>query len=160
MLEPWYTILMNSLQTKVVFIYGIIALLVFVKGLYKSTKEKNPYRETRYLSWMGIFVWGDAVVFGLFWFLSSLISYLLKDWLLFLLIISVFWIVRSLGETIYCFNQQFSNINRNPPERLRGYQFFKNDSIWFVYQISWQCVNGCMAVATIYLANLWLKNNF
>lgn len=151
---------MNNLQTSAVAIYGIISFIVFIKGFFESANKKNPFGETPFLFWAGIFVWGDAVIFGLFWFLSSFICYLLKDWILFLLTISVFWVVRSLGETIYWFNQQFSTLNRNPPEKLRGYKFFKNDSIWFIYQIFWQCITVVSIITTIYLASSWLKTIF
>lgn len=150
---------MDTWQQITIIIYSLLSFLVFIKGLYQSTKKKNAYGKTASLFWLGIFVWGDAVIFGLFWFLSSLFSLLTNDWLLFLLVISVFWLVRSLGETIYWFNQQFSQINRNPPERLLGYKFFKNDSIWFGYQITWQCITIMSVITTLYLANLWLKGN-
>jgi len=145
-------------QKYIVIGYASLALLLFVKGVFESIRKKNPYVETPFLFWMGIFVWGDAVVFGLFWFLTSLFFYLLGDWMLFLLFVSIFWIVRSVGETIYWINQQYSDINRNPPERLRGYRFFGNDSIWFIYQITWQCIVIISVITTIYFANLWLKN--
>lgn len=151
---------MNGLQITAVVIYGMISFLVFIKGFFESAKKKNSFRETPFLFWAGIFVWGDAVIFGLFWFLSSLVCYFSKDWILFLLVISVFWVVRSLGETIYWFNQQFSTLNRNPPEKLRGYQFFKNDSIWFIYQIFWQCITVVSIITTIFLASSWLKTIF
>lgn len=148
---------MDFWQKWVVLVFSLFSLLVSIKGFYESAKKNNSYGETVPLVWMGIFVWGDAVIFGLFWFLAALICFLLKDWVLFLLIISVFWLVRSLGETIYYFNQQFSTINRQPPKKLRGYQFFKNDAIWFVYQIFCQCLTVVSIITTIYLANLWLK---
>jgi len=151
---------MDIWERGVILTYGFISFLVFLKGLFESIRKKNSFGETPFLFWIGIFVWGDGVIYGLFWFLSSLVCYLLKDWVLFLLIISVFWVVRSLGETIYWLNQQFSTINRNSPEKLRGYQFFKNDSIWFVYQIFWQCITVVSIITTIYLATSWLKNIF
>lgn len=147
---------MNIFHQTIIFAYGLVSFLAFLKGLYDTRNKKNAFGLTPYLSILGIFVWGDAVVFGLFWTLISIISLFLKDWYLFLLIISVFWLVRSLGETIYWLNQQFSKINRNPPEKLFGYFFFQNDSIWFAYQIYWQCVTIVSVVFTIYFANLWL----
>lgn len=147
---------MKFWQTEILIVYGLLSFLAFIKGLYESAGKNNAYGQTPWLFWMGIFAWGDAVIFGLFWFLSSTLAYLLNDWLLFLLLISVFWLVRSLGETFYWFNQQFSRIERNPPNRLRGYKLFKNDSIWFVYQIAWQCVTVVTVITTIYLGNLWI----
>ena len=104
----------------------------------------------------GIFVWGDATVFGIFWFLASITTLLLNDWILFLLVFSVFWVVRSLGETIYWFNQQFSKVIQWPPEKLPFFKFFHNDSIWFVYQI----VNQCITVVSIIVSISYVGINF
>lgn len=149
---------MNSIQTYIIWIYAFISLVVFIKGFYEVAKKHNPFGESFVLFLMGVFVWGDALVLGLFWFLVSLFVLVLKDWILFLLIFSVFWVVRSLGEVIYWFSHQFSTVVRNPPETLLGYRLFKNDSIWFVYQIIWQCILTISLVATIFLARLWNLN--
>ena len=145
-------------QKIILFSYAVLNLTIFVKGYHECKYRKNVYKLASYLAPLGIFVWGDAVVFGLFWTLASLISFLLKDWALFLLIISIFWVVRSLGETIYWFNQQFSTIVRSPPNKLCFYWLFQNDSIWFVYQILWQCVTVVSIISSIYFGNFWLKS--
>lgn len=145
---------MNSLQNIFITLYGFISLLVFIRGFYEVAKKHNPFGESFVLFWMGVFVWGDALVLGLFWFLVSIFVFVLKDWILFLLIFSVFWVVRSLGEVVYWFSHQFSTVVRNPPETLLGYRLFKNDSIWFVYQIVWQCILVLSIVTTIYLAKI------
>ena len=149
---------MANWQKMIIVIWGVSSFILFVKGLKESKDNKNAYGLTPSLFPWGIFVWGDAVVFGIFWFLTSLISIILKDWILFLLIICVFWVVRSLGETIYWFNQQYSNINRNQPEKYWFYKYFHNDSIWFIHQIAWQCVSVISIIFTIYLSSLWLKS--
>jgi len=146
---------MNSLQFSIMVVYGSISLFAFIMGFYEVLKKHNPFGQPFILFWLGIFVWGDAVILGFFWCLVSLICFLLKDWILFLLIVSVFWVVRSLGEILYWINQQFSPIIRNPPKNLLDYHWFKNDSIWFVYQVIWQCLLVISIIITIYLANLW-----
>lgn len=148
---------MNTLQFSIIVVYGSISLLAFIRGFYEVFKKNNPFGQPFILFWLGIFAWGDAVILGFFWCLVSLICFLLKDWILFLLIVSVFWVVRSLGEILYWINQQFSPIIRNPPKNLLGYYWFKNDSIWFVYQVIWQCLLVISIITTIYLANLWNK---
>ena len=127
-------------QKIIVIIWGLFSLALSLKGFYESSAKKNVYGLTPHLFPFGIFVWGDAVIFGIFWTLVSVAVLILKDWILFLLIISVFWVVRSFGEAIYWLNQQFSTINRNPPEKLMFYKLFKNDSVWFIYQIFWQSI--------------------
>ena len=149
---------MKLWQQTFIFIYAFFNLLVFLKGFYETKYKKNAYGLTRPLLFVGIFVWGDAVIFGLFWLLSSIVTLLLKDWYLFLLIISVFWVVRSLGETIYWFNQQFSSLNRNPVKNLPWNSIFHNDSVWFIHQIIWQCVTVISVIFSIYFAASWLQN--
>ncbi len=153
---------MNNLQTILIIIFGISNLLIFLWSLHQCKNKANTYGTTWALFPIGIFVWGDGVIFGLFWFLTSLGVLILKDWILFLLIFSVFWLVRSIGETIYWFNQQFSSINRYPPQQLIGHKLFKGkiieeyDGIWFVNQINMQCITVVTIITTIYLTYLWI----
>jgi len=151
---------MEIWQQLIILVYALLNLGVFVKGYNECKSRKNAYVLTPQLNLLGIFAWGDAVIFGPFWIAASLVSYLLRDWYLFLLIVSVFWVVRSLGETIYWFNQQFSKINRNPPEKLPFYSIFHNDSIWYIHQIAWQCVTVVSIIFSIYLTKLWLESRF
>lgn len=138
-------------------LFGLFNLGVSAKGFYESNKKRNAYGEIFLLTPLGIFVWGDAAIFGIFWFLASSISVLLLDVYLFPLIASLFVVVRSLGETMYWFNQQFSTITREQPNGHRFlYKYFHNDSVWFVYQILNQCVTVAGLVATLYFAHMWL----
>jgi len=147
---------MNQFANLAVPVFGVSAIIIFIFGYYQSIIKKNPFQETPYLIIFGIFVWGDAVVLGLFWFLVSFVTFILKDWVLFLLLFSVFWTVRSFGETVYWLTQQFSPVNRNPPERLKCYHLFKNESIWFIYQIVWQCLFVISLITTIYLVKIFM----
>lgn len=135
------------------FLYSLISFFV---GLIKS-KSGNTNGETPYLFFIGAFVWADAVVLGLFWSLAALLVLILQDWLLFWLIVSVFWMVRSFGEIIYWLNQQFSSKNRNPPQKFWLYKFFPNDSVWFVIQVYWQCIMVVSIIVSVYLFSIWLK---
>ncbi len=145
---------MEIWQQILVSIYLSISLIGMIKG-YRESRRGNSYGNCHFFNIIGAFVWGDTVIFGLFWTLVSTLILTTKDWILFLLILSVFWVIRSVGETIYWFNQQFSTINRNPPKKLLGYKIFQNDSIWFIYQIYWQCLTVISIVLTIYFAKRW-----
>lgn len=136
--------------------YGILALTGFVKGYIQCKKKNNVFGLANIYNLIGAFVWGDAVVFGLFWALVCLSVLILNDWILFLLFVSVFWLIRSFGETTYWFNQQFSNLKRNPPENFWFFKIFKNDSVWFINQIFWQCIAVVTVITTIYLTKIWL----
>lgn len=137
--------------------FTLFNLLVSIKGFYESKYKRNAFGLTRPLVIIGVFVWGDAVVFGPFWTAVSLLSLVLQDWYLFFLITSIFWVVRSYGEVIYWLNQQFSTLKRNPIETLPWQSIFHNDSVWFVHQIIWQCAMVISLVLTIYFSHTWLQ---
>jgi len=147
---------MSAEQIGLMVFWGMAGLAAAVVGWRQVVVRNNPYGKTGGLFWLGMFVWGDAAVFGPFWFLAALVCLAVRDWWLFLLVVALFWLVRSVGETIYWLNQQFSPLNINPAGRLGGDKYFKMDSIWFVYQIIWQCVAVVSAVAVIYLSGRWL----
>ena len=147
---------MTYFQTSLLLFVGMTSLVSAGYGFFLSSQRNKVFTETPWLWWLGIFVWGDAIIIGTFWFLASLTTWLLKDWILFLLIISIFWLVRSIGETIYWFLEQFSTITRNEPKNLWGYRWVKNDSIWFLNQIFWQCITVVTSITSLYLAKLWL----
>jgi hypothetical protein len=140
----------------------LVALILLNSALFFKSKtecsQKNSFGLIRRLSVLGMFVWGDVLILSIFWFFVGIISLLLQDWLLFLLICSAFWLVRSVGETIYWFLQQFAVVKRDPPESLAGYGFVKNESIWFIYQVMWQCLTVISLISTIYLTFIWLHS--
>lgn len=146
---PWQQLFLIAL--------GLLSLVVTAKGLYESSRKGHAFADTIFLGWLGIFVWGDAVVFGPFWFLTSFITLLLRDWYLFAVVVSVFWVVRSAGEMMYWFNQQFSSLRRNPPEKMRCYSLFKSEAVWFGYQIFWQCVCVVAVITSIFFFSQWLE---
>lgn len=146
---------MNYYQSGFLFLFSAINLLSFFIGILKC-KKNCSYTEVPFLFFSGTFVWGDALVFGPFWFFVSLFILVAQEWILFPLTFSVFWLVRSLGETIYWLNQQFSTLERNKPHRLIGYRFVKNDSVWYLYQIFWQCISVISAIASFYFLAVFL----
>lgn len=149
---------MENWQKLFIILWGIISLVMLIRGFRECKDKKNAFNLTPLLNIFGAFVWGDAVIFGIFWTLVSTVTLILNDWILFLLITSVFWVIRSFGETIYWLNQQFSPVKRNPPENFWFYKYFHNDSVWFVHQIYWQCITVISIIFTIYFAHLWLTS--
>ncbi len=129
-----------------------------VKGFYESKVKKNAYGKTPLLAPIGAIVWADTAIFGLFWTVVSVVIIILNDWILFWLTFSIFFVVRSFGETIYWLNQQFSKVNRNPIQKFWVTKIFHDDSVWFVYQIYWQCVTVVSLIASLYFGKLWLGN--
>lgn len=130
---------MNNIQQSIVILYGSVSLIALVKGVYETKSKKNPYGLAP-LGTLGIFVWGDAVVIGIFWILACLFVLLINNWLVGLLIISLFWVVRSFGEIIYWLLQQFATKKRDEPQTVPWNTFFPGESVYFAQQVWWQMV--------------------
>lgn len=138
----------------------LAGLFLFNWYLFFKSKSEcnkgNSFGVTYNLTFLGIFVWGDALILSLFWMFVSGSTLILQDWVLFLLVVSLFWLIRSVGETLYWFLQQFATVKRDKPENLIGYRFVKNESIWFMYQVMWQCITVITLVTSIYLVSTWV----
>lgn len=147
---------MDIWQTYFLLAFASTSFILSIRGWFESTKKKTVFGGVHTFL-IGAYVWGDAVVFGVFWGLVSLISLLFQDFVLFCLVMSLFWVVRSFGETIYWLNEQYNNEKRVNIKKKALYKYFKNDSVLFVYQITQQCITVVALVASIYFANLWLK---
>ncbi|MDQ5951593.1 MAG: hypothetical protein QG639_874 [Patescibacteria group bacterium] len=147
---------MNSVATLFLFLLLIGNVVLFFVSKTQCARH-NSFGITRKLSFLGMFVWGDVLMLAPFWIGVSILCLILQDWWLFLLIVSAFWLVRGIGETLYWFLQQFATVKRDPPESLAGYRFVKNESIWFMYQVMWQCLTVISLIATIYTAYMWLS---
>jgi len=141
---------MESWQLYLLIIYCALAIIFTITGLILSRRGK-AYKKFWPLNLIGAFVWGDALIFGPFWILSSIIAMLAQRWFVFELIFLCFWLVRSFGETIYWFNQQFSSTIREKPETVIFYPLVKNNSVWFLMQIWWQCITAASLVLLILL---------
>jgi hypothetical protein len=151
---------MTPLEQIIVILYGLQNLLAFRKGFYEIKDKNNAYGLAKHFGLLGIFVWGDALIIGPFWLIICSVILFLQDWYLFLVVFSIFWAVRSLGEIIYWLNEQFAGKNRNPPQTLKFYYFIKSDAIWFIYQLFWQCILVISIIASIYFSSLWLQSKF
>ena len=143
-------------QNFLLFFVGY-SLLCFILGFYNSRK-KNYLGVCHLFYPLGAYVWADAVIFGLFWAMITVVVYYLKNWYLFLTFYFVFQTIRTFGESIYWFNQQFSTIVRYSFKDNRWLMRIFNDdyTVWFVIQIIMQCVAVISLLFSIYFIKLWL----
>ncbi|PIR62118.1 MAG: hypothetical protein COY81_05385 [Candidatus Pacebacteria bacterium CG_4_10_14_0_8_um_filter_43_12] len=147
---------MNLFQQLFVVSIFLVTIYILIISWRQAHDQKNSFGLAGWLYPFGIFVWGDALIIALFWLLISVASLLFNDWLLFLLLVSLFWVVRSWGEVNYWLLEQFSGIHRNKAKDLLGFLIVKNDSIFFIYQVFWQCCLVFSLLFAIYFAHLWL----
>lgn len=63
---------------------------------------------------MGAFVWEDVFMISVYGFLASMITYFIGNMKLGILFFLIFWVVRSAGEALYFFLQQFFEPKHHP----------------------------------------------
>jgi hypothetical protein len=134
-------------------ILASISVLVFFLGL-KNSQKGNFYNETFLLNPLGIFVWGDALILGPFWLVSSFIFIFICP-LNVLRYYLLFWAIRSFFEVIYWLNHQAVKDDYNPP-MFRKIKWLKANESAILYQL----MNSCqfiLALFLIYLTFSWAK---
>lgn len=148
---------MNSIQFLLVVLWGMYACSAFIRGLRQVKSKNNPYGLCAEFNLLGAFVWADAVIFGAFFTGVSIAILIVQDFILFLLSISLFWTIRSVGEQMYWFMEQFAVNHRNPEHTLWFSKYFKRNSSWIAMQIYWQCISVISIISTVYFFYIWLK---
>lgn len=145
---------MNIFENIILVSFLLYSLAGFLYGL---SNRKNPYGLCKRFTLIGAFVWTDAFIFGLFFSLINILCLVLQQWVLFGLIYSVFWLVRSIGEQVYWFHEQFAVTHRNSPHTLWPSKVFKGEEVWIVMQTFWQCVSVVSIVSIIYIVFFALR---
>lgn len=148
---------MSSLFLDFLLLLALINIFLSFRAFHQCKSCKNAYGETKFLHPLGMYVWGDTLIFSIFWSGVSLVCFYLQDFLLFLLTFFLFHFVRNAGETFYWLNQQFYEHNRNNPKNYSGHTLFPGNSIWSLMQMKNQCVAILTFVIVVYLATLWLQ---
>lgn len=143
-------------MTNLLLLLGATAALTTVLGYIQSSKKQNSFGVTPWLYPFGIFVWGDAIVFGPFWVIVAFLGLLLQNVYFVYAIVAFFWFVRAHGEVMYWMHEQFATKHRNKPKDLLGHQLFSGDAVWFGYQTFWQCVMVFSGIASLVYLKLWL----
>lgn len=137
-------------QTIILIFIALYSTVAFFQGFKNTYIKKNPYGLTPRFNILGSFVWVDAVVFGAFFSIVSVVSILFQNINLFLLVFCVFWVIRSVGEQIYWFLEQFADKNRNKPENLPMSKYFPGKSVYIYTQIFWQCISVIAIILSVY----------
>ena len=147
---------MPSLSLEIILFSVLLYALV---GLGFALKHRlNSYKMVPGFFLMGAFIYGDVLPLSVFWILVSIVCFVFRDLTLFYLILSLFWLVRSVGETLYWFLMQFSP-RVDMTERVSLMPFYhivKNDSVWIIYQVVCQCVTVVTLITSVKLFVIWL----
>ncbi|PIR62326.1 MAG: hypothetical protein COU65_03955 [Candidatus Pacebacteria bacterium CG10_big_fil_rev_8_21_14_0_10_42_12] len=116
-----------------------LSLITFVLA-YKFSKRGSFYSDTLFLTPLGIYVWGDALILAPFWFLVST-TFLISsaEMSLFLRIYVLFLALRSAYEVIYWLLHQSTKSEYQPPV-LRSVKWLKAQDIAILYQLFHTCI--------------------
>jgi hypothetical protein len=101
----------------------------------------------------GAFIWGDLLIFGLFWGIACIILSKLNNHYYYFLTLYSFWLIRSIGETMYWFTQQFSQIENPWPNYYPHIAFLQTitpKEIWVFHQLIWQSICIISLIGLIY----------
>lgn len=131
-----------------IFIWGLVNLFL---SLFSISKIRNNKDKCDFIWWWaspsGAFVWEDMFVFGMLHSGLAFYSVLINNPEFWLISFLIFWIVRSAGETLYFFLQQFIVPKHHPHEisshfaQLR--KFFGNISdqkCFIIMQVTMQSI--------------------
>jgi hypothetical protein len=110
---------------------------------------------------VGAFVWEDLMIFSLFFMIASSLVAVLRNLRLGLLLLVSFWMVRSAGETLYFFLQQFHR-PEHPPHNIAEhfaplhwlFGRISAQKCFIIMQIFWQTI---LVVAIASFALLLLR---
>ena len=133
---------------QLIAIWGILNLVLAVASFYKI--RQNP-KQCDFIWWWtflaGAFVWEDMFIFGILHSAIALFGVLTQNTTYWLIGFLVFWIVRSAGETLYFFLQQFI-VPKHHPHNISSHfvllkKFFGNISdqkSFIIMQITMQSI--------------------
>ncbi len=147
---------MQNLLLIFVFLFSVLSSVkAYFACKSKSTILARPWKACEPF---GSFVWADHIIIGPFWILASFFCFVLQDFTLFLLIVSVFWLIRSGGETFYWFLQQFHPRVGNEPEQFWINKHVPGEAVWFLHQIFWQCISVVALICSAFFAVSWISS--
>ncbi len=95
-----------SVVGSVSLIASIIGWINYAQGMAVFSVITWP------IIWLGLFVWGDAMILGAFLFIASVVLWFKNNHILTGLFLSVYFTLRSFIEAMYNLNAQFSSVTR------------------------------------------------
>jgi hypothetical protein len=94
---------------------GLFYISLFFLALSRTrNSEANFTFIYRSAFWLGAFVWEDLMIFSVYHTLAVFTALVLHDLRVGFLMFGIFWAVRSTGEMIYFFLQQFHEPQHHP----------------------------------------------
>jgi hypothetical protein len=129
-----------------ILICGLISLFAFILGSSLTHKKYDNFVKINIFQFLGIYTKDDAIFLGFLWSLLSLVCYLIKDWLLFVLIFFMFWFTKGLNNIYHRVIRYFPISN-------------KSRVIWSAKLITRLFFLSIIQLTAIFCVYLWLKSH-
>lgn len=144
-------------------VLSILFLTLAVLAFQRIRQAKGIITFTYHWGFLiGAFIWVDVLIFSLYGCIASAITYFIGEPKIGLLFFIVFWIVRSAGETLYFFLQQFHQPQHHPHNIDEHFillrKVFPNlntQQCYIFMQITWQCILMFSVVSLVWVLMLW-----
>ncbi len=146
-------------------IYGLACIFLALFALSWSKVKGSAEKVSFIYSWAfftGSFIWEDLFMFSFFNVIFLALSFAINDYRFLVLQILLFWIIRSFGEMLYFFLQQFIQPTF-PPHNIHAH--FKairsvlgdlSDQKYFILaQVFYQCLMVIFSSALIFFLLHW-----
>jgi hypothetical protein len=146
-----WQLIVKSLTTSGLLVAGLMSFLVG----RRLSKQGQFYSDVpKPLIGLGIFVWGDALILGPFWVISTMLLLLAEASILDILrYFLAFSGLRAIIEVIYWINHQVVRKQYQPP-LFRGVAWINSEEAGILYQL----LNTCVAfIYWVLLAATWLR---
>ena len=128
-------------------VLGLISIYLVVLAVKKS-RSGSFYQDTHWLSFLGIYVWGDALILAPFWLLSAGL-FLFFSQVEVIRYFLLFLVVRSLYEVLYWITHQVAKKDYRPP-LFRSIKWLGANEAAILYQLLHMCLVILGVAALIY----------
>ena len=150
------------MSMSLIAIWGVLNLFLSVFSVQKIRRNKGKCNFIYLWGFViGAFVWEDMLVLGILHAVIAFISVALNNSILWLVGFLAFWVVRSAGETLYFFLQQFvvpshhpHNITAHFTVLRRLFGGISDQKCFIILQVSMQAVLTLSLFSLVYI----LKN--
>ena len=150
---------MNT-HKKILLIIGLCALVSTVLG-FTNYAENNFSGISWPFIWMGIFIWGDAMILGTFLFISCIFLWFKNNSTFTGMLFSAYVFIRSSVEILYNLNAQFSTISR-PWEtfvpQIASALHLEKAELYVLPQITYTAISTVALISFCYFLKKYFKS--
>lgn len=133
-----------------IILFAVAGVYIFFES-YRRSKKNGFYGNTTVLNIFSVYVWGDGLLIGPFWTLSSILFIFLDlEWIIRYIVL--FFLFRSAVEIIYWINHQVAQRDYIPPLFSKVTWLKANESA-ILYQLKHTMITVVLTFYLLYSFN-------